>query len=416
MSVEFYGPCCDKNLGCNGDPAAPACGTGCTVPSPSYWLPSLTGQIQFSLMCENTGMSSEPNPSKWVAQGTMKGATGYPPYENFYNTYKVRCAVNVAGANTISVSGSMWWLDPTKTWRGYTSFSSTLTEIPTTYMPPFRQRNFRSGYIPITTSVLGGEGDPVSFVVITVVMIPIRGGCGSLNNSVPLCGFWDYTGWHSCFRAHVEGNNPSSLDGMNVNHGRFYQLGLDGSPCGGGSNPNFERFCACDVINNGGAINTHTSEKNSDPAFLAEYAVIGVPGENDPYSRQQIQIGGPLCVKNVNNGPIYLGYKNSLGAWEVIQPSVVQTEAPHIYKAIFSDTTVWLYSLRFPSLSILPESCNTWETGPDCGGSCQYIYSELAEAWILQPGNCGEWSGCSCGPPDPAYIVPGGYMLVPCYS
>lgn len=454
VSVEFYGPCCDIGIegrgaecvwtsngsqwtkvsqagdclsgcGCPTPTTSPSeasnAVTYCRLPVPSYWLPSETGRIQFTLKCENPGLDAEPNPARWIAEGTMRGVEIEDPADftkPFGNMYKVRIAVNAIDFNTISVSGVMWWLDHTKTWKGYTSgLNATLTEIPTSYMPPFRQRNFRSDFIPVTTALGGGQGDPVSYVRLTVVMIPIRAGCGTLDNSVPKCGMWDTVGWHSCFRAHIEGNQTGALDGYFPKVGQLYQLGLDGSPCGGGSNPNFEKYCACDVINNGATANSHTCENNADPSFLQSYAVIGAAGETDPYSRQQIQISnsyGGICVKNVNNGPITIGYLNSTNVWEVAVPTTVRSSSPHIFKAIFSEVTVWLYSMRFPNPDILPEQCPTTVTGYDCGGSCQYIYSELAEAWVLQPGNCGEWSGCSCMPPDPMYIVPGGYMLVPC--
>jgi hypothetical protein len=454
VGVEFYGPCCDKTTylggdcnwtsdgtawtkisdpcfngsgcGCPSPPILPSEGstyaTKCRIPTPSYWIRSGTGMLQFTLKCPNPGDDAEPSITSWIAEGTFAG--NVPVGTEASNRYRIRIMVTPTDSNTLSLSGMVWWLDETKTWQGYTSFSATVDEIPTTYMPPFRQRNFRSDYIPISASIDGGQGDPISYVVLTVQLIPFREGCGTEDNSVPKCGFWDYTGWHSCFRAHVEGNSTATLDGSSPNIGRFVQLGLNGNPCGGvmsgSSPPSYQRHCGCDIINNGATALSHSAEENDDPNYISTYAVIGAPGsalynaETAPYSRQQVQIGGELCVKNVNNGSIYIGYFNGT-AWETAVASQVQATGPHIYKAVFTDTTVWLYSLRFPNSEILPEGCPATETGPDCGGSCYYIQDPLTAAWVLQPGNCGEWSGCSCVAPDAMYLV-GGYMLTPCTS
>jgi len=321
VRIEWFGP------RCNGPTADP---------SPSYWLGIEPRYYQ--LKCINPGDDAEPNPGAWAGEGIFSGAG--PAAGGCANTYKLRAVVTAAPSGDVTCNVTVWWLNASQAWPSYTSLSASMSEV-SPGAEPWRGRNFNSGFLPITVSTQGGKGDPVSFARIVVGLQGMRAGCGGSGNGDPICGMWDGSGWHTCFRAHIEG--ASVVGGLT-------QLGFNPNPCGAtGQTP-----CGCDVITLRSS-GVHDMVNNTDQAFATEYGSIGVPGEavNVP---QQVQVGGPLCVKQVNGGSIYIGYKSG-GTWSVQQATQVQATSPNILRATFASVTVWLYSLRFPSAGILPGEC-----------------------------------------------------------
>ena len=373
VGIRIYGP------RCNGNDQPPV---------DSYWIPSQGGMgLLAGFRCDNPGYDLEPDPSSWVffnnnilGARTPSAVNDENYCQNYYRFRGRISATNANGSPQIILSDMyMDVLSPERVWTTYFQVpTQQLAEDANSDTTPYRQRRYNSDYIAVTPALIGGEGDPISFVKLSVVLMPFKYGCGGNNTNIdPMCGMFRDGAWHTCFRAHVQND---IADGYNAVVGSFYQLGLDPKPCG--ANNATDPYCGCDVIQRN-QFGVFFAEKNNKPQFVQDYAQIGVPGENDAYAVQQIQTDGSgLVVKSINGGPLYLGYKNLNGTWEVAPLGApAQAHSPTVYFVQFTSVKVWLYTLRFPSPSILPGECG----GDDPPRLAQMLPPEIESVAISEP-------------------------------
>lgn len=347
VGLRVYGPRCDG-------PDQP--------PVDSYWIPSQGGiGLMFGVRCANPGDNREPNPGEWIFFGDIQGARtpGEVNDENYcQNNYRIRgriTATQSTGAPQVIISDTyIQSLDAAGAWHTYIQIpTQQLSEDANADTTPYRERRYISDYIPVTPALVGGEGDPISFMKLHLILQAFKYGCGGNETNIdPLCGMFRDGAWHTCFRAHIQND---IVDGYDAVIGDFEQLGFNPEPCGRQN----ERFCGCDVIERN-QFGVFVAQNNRTQDFINLFANVGVPGETDANSIQQIQVGsgGTIAVKSVNGGPLYLVYRYSPTEVEVAPIGApVQAHSPTIYKIELSRVKVWLYTMRFPSPSILPGEC-----------------------------------------------------------
>ena len=302
----------------------------------SYWLGTVFLGAYGKLKCYNPGDNAEPNAGTWAA-------------DIYAGNYRARVTISPASTTTIDVSVSISVLNEQSVWQGYMSFSTTMTESATTSSgPPWRTRSYQSGYINVAGAYAGGIGDPVELATITVSLTGMREGCGSRDDLEPVCGMWDGTGWFTCFRAHIESATQPGV---------LAQMGLRNQPAG-------LLYATCEYLYWDGASWQMTN--NTNPSFITDFRVVGVPGEatNDPQQIQLLDDTNTIMAKKIGTGPIYICHYDG-ATWECVAATIEQAGHPHIHKGIFPthNVTIYLYSLKFPSASILPEECApTYET------------------------------------------------------
>ncbi len=377
IGLTFFGPRCTPN----------------TDPSPSYWLGFETKMAQWK--CPNPGEDAEPAPNTWVATGFFGGATR----DGCSNQYRFDATLNAIDANHVSVSVVVRVLAPTTggwSWQTYMSFSATLTEIVNADTTRYRGRNFSTpDYISVTPASVGGVGDPVSFVKMTIGMQSMRCGCGSFGYGLPTCGFWDGTQWLTCLRGVIRSNSTYDVR-------EFSQLGFNPAGCGGVSSGG---YCMCDEFTLTSTSPPSTAPYlpafNADPQFILDYGVLGLPaGIQAVGAKQQIQIssgsdaGIALAVKQVNNGTIYICTNDNGAGWICTPAVVAQTKGPRILTASRATFDVWLYTLNFPNDNLLPTECSSGGDYPTPSPTDPY--------WCTA-------SGCVQSPLQPAGALSGPY-------
>lgn len=301
----------------------------------SYWLNSIFSAAYGKLKCYNPGDNTEPNAGVWAA-------------DIYAGNYKARATVAPVNPTTISVSISISVMNQLSVWEGYMTFATTITESSTTSSgPPWRTRLYESGFISVTPTYPGGIGDPVELAKITVSLTGMREGCGARDDLEPVCGMWDGSGWFTCFRSHIESATQPGV---------MSQMGLRYDPAG-------MIYATCEYLYWDGA--TWQMTNNTNPTFITDFRVVGVPGEGttDP---QQIQLDetNTIMAKVIGNGPLYICHYDGT-TWECVLATIEQATHPHIHKGVFPlhNVTIYLYSLKFPSAEILPPECSpTYQT------------------------------------------------------
>ena len=379
IGISFYGPAC----------------TSGADPSPSYWLGLEQKVAQW--MCFDPGPNAEPSPNTWSATGFFSGiASG-----GCSNQYRFDAVLTVTGANAIAISVSVKVLAATtggNSWQSYLSWSESLTELSNPDHTRYRSRNFASpGFVSVTPALVGGKGDPVSFVKTVVGMTSMKIGCGSLGGSWPVCGFWDGTQWLTCLRAVVKTSSTYNIR-------EFRQLGFNTSGCGGVSSGG---YCGCDTITlTSLSPITGTTTSNSDPQFVTDYGVLGLPGGIEAVGAvQQIQIGGSsasgvnLAVKQVSNGQIYICTNDNGAGWICTAATVSQANSPRILTAnpAGSGLSVYLYALNFPNSEIL---------SAECGNGGAYPTPSAGDPWWCTA------TGCVQSPLQPTDALGGPYATL----
>ena len=377
IGISFFGPRCTPN----------------TDPSPSYWLGFETKMAQWK--CPNPGEDNEPAANTWVATGFFGGATR----DGCTNQYRFDATLNAIDANHVSVSVVVRVLAPTTggwSWQSYMSFSATLTEIVNADTTRYRGRNFSTpDFISVTPGSVGGVGDPVSFVKMTIGMQSMRCGCGSFGYGLPVCGFWDGTQWLTCLRGVIRSNSTYNVR-------EFTQLGFNTAGCGGVSSGG---YCLCDSFTLASTSPPSTSPSmptyNADPQFILDYGVIGLPGGIEAVGAlQQIQIsagseaGIQLVVKQVNGGTIYICTNDNGAGWICTAAVVSQAKGPRILTATRATFDIWLYTLNFPNDNLLPTECS--------GGGDYPVPSPSDPYWCTV-------AGCVQSPLQPANSLAGPY-------
>jgi hypothetical protein len=320
----------------------------------SFWLFGFEAAPGF-YQCYQPGTDMEPDPSRWGADW-------------FSTKYRVQSELTVVDTNTINVSVNVFANSPRSIWQSYISFSAEMTESSCTSgsVLPYRLRYFDSGYLPVSPSTTGGIGDPISGATIHVELYGEKLGCGFPNSFTeevgPICGMWDSSAWHTCFRAHVE---APAIGTEKAQPGVMVEMGLKKEPTGAGGGA--IDYAECDQIYRDppvtGAWKTRWNTGGYEASFKAAYQYIGFNGESSN-DTQQIQLGRisgyNLCVKKIGTRTMQMGIQDpSTSAWEVVDLSTVQAGYPWIHLAVFPviGITIYLYSMRYPSAEILPGEC-----------------------------------------------------------
>lgn len=330
-----------------------ACDQSSTPRMESFWLFGF-GAAPGMYQCFQPGPDLEPDPTTWGADWLAL-------------KYRAQSQISVVDTNTINVTINVFANSPRSIWQSYTSFGATMTEeeCTATNPLPYRIRYFKSNYIPVTVAgEVGGVGDPISGAVIHVELYGEQIGCGwpnIFNESMgPLCGMFDGSGWHTCFRAHIE---SPVIGSQEAKPGVLFEMGLKRNPTGGGNAA--ANYAECDRIykdvNNMWACVANSGFNNN--GFITEYRVLGFDGENTD-DTQQIQTGQTgsytVVVKKIGTRPMQIGIQEAgSGVWEIASLTTVQSGHPWVHYAYFQNynITMYLYSLRFPSPEILPGEC-----------------------------------------------------------
>lgn len=344
--------------------ALAACDQADTPRMESFWLFGFGAAPGF-YQCFQPGPDTEPDPTTWGADWIA-------------TRYRAKSTISVIDPTTIEVNVDVYANSPRSVWQLYTTITTTITEQECTASNPlpYRIRYYKSNYLPVTVAGgVGGVGDPVSGATVHVELYGEKIGCGwpnSYDESLgPLCGMFDGSGWHSCFRAHIEapviGTEPAKP-------GVLFEVGLKKTPSGGGNSAAY--YAECDRIykdvNNMWACLANGGFNNN--GFISEYRVIGCTGE-DTDDTQQIQTGETgaytLVIKKIGSRAMQAGLRNAnVGTWEISDVTTVQAGHPWIHYLNFPNygITIYLYSLRFPSPEIMPGECCSvmFPNNPNC--------------------------------------------------
>lgn len=330
-----------------------SCDQASTPRMESFWLFGF-GAAPGMYQCFQPGPDLEPDPTTWGADWLAL-------------KYRAQSKISVVNPTTIHVSVNVFANGPRSVWQSYISFDAIMEEQDCTASNPlpYRIRYFKSNYIPVNvTSNTGGLGDPISGAVIHVELYGEKLGCGwpnSFNEDLgPLCGMFDGSGWHTCFRAHIESPVVNSQE---AKPGVLFEMGLRKNPVGGQGGPNL--YAECDRIfkNVNNAWDCIANKGFNNNSFISEYRVLGFDGE-DTEDTQEIQIGSTgsftVVVKKIGSRAMQIGIQEAgSGVWEVTSLTTVQAGHPWIHYGYFTNynITIYLYSLRFPSPEILPGEC-----------------------------------------------------------
>jgi hypothetical protein len=337
ISITFYGPICP-----------PA-----TTPSPSRWLGFEAKTAPFR--CPNAGQDSELDPNKWLAVGYFASIGS----GSCAQQYKWTAELTALNTDQISVKVTVYVLVPAtggNTWTSYLTWTETLTELAHPSDPTlYRGRAFASpAPVSITVNQVGGKGDPVSYAKMEVGLFSMRVGCGGVGNALPVCGLWDGFQWLTCLRGFIRSTSSTGAR-------EFTQLGFNTASCGsvGGS------ICLCDTITlTATSPPAGTTTYNSDPVFVTDYGVLGLPGGIESVGAvQQLQIAAAttcnirVVVKQVGTGTIYICTNNNGAGWVVSAATLAQSNSPHILTASRTGFDVYLYALNFPNPELLASEC-----------------------------------------------------------